>query len=117
MGDAALTVAVTTVAGGILGASTLPFYSDSSNHTKNIYYGAAIGAVAGVLLAAYAGVQEGPAEEEEEAFRRKSELEPTLASDWSLRARLAPEPISAGIGMGSGATPPLFASSWSIWNF
>jgi len=116
VGNAALTVGVTTLAGGILGASTLPFYSDSGAHTKNIYYGAAIGAVVGVLLAAYAGVQEGP-DDDEEAFRRKFEDEPALASDWSLRAKLTPEPISAGIGNASGVVTPLFASSVSIWNF
>jgi hypothetical protein len=59
-GDAALTVAVSTVGGAILGASTLPFYEESSDHTKNIFYGAAIGAVVGVFISAYAGVQEGP---------------------------------------------------------
>jgi hypothetical protein len=59
-GDAALTVAVSTVAGAILGASTLPFYEESSDHTKNIFYGAALGAVIGVFISAYAGVQEGP---------------------------------------------------------
>lgn len=59
-GDAALTVAVSTLAGAALGASTLPFYEESSDHTKNIFYGAAFGAVVGVFLSAYAGVQEGP---------------------------------------------------------
>lgn len=59
-GDATLTVAIATLTGAILGASTLPFYDESGDHTKNIYYGAALGAVAGVFVAAYAGVQEGP---------------------------------------------------------
>lgn len=60
LGDAVLTVAVSTVAGAALGASTLPFYEESGEHTNNIFYGAAIGAVAGVVIAAYAGVSEGP---------------------------------------------------------
>ncbi len=59
-GDALLTVGVSTAAGAILGASTLPFYGSPSDNTKNIFYGAAIGAVIGVFIAAYAGVQEGP---------------------------------------------------------
>ncbi len=59
-GDAAVTVAIASVAGAVLGASTLPFYEESGEHTKNIFYGAALGAVAGVLISAYAGVQEGP---------------------------------------------------------
>ncbi len=60
LGDSALTVAVSTLAGAVLGASTLPFYENSGDHTNNIFYGAAIGAVVGVFVAAYAGVQEGP---------------------------------------------------------
>lgn len=60
LGDAALTVAVSTVAGAILGASTLPFYETPSDNTKNIFYGAAVGAVVGVFVSAYSGVQEGP---------------------------------------------------------
>lgn len=69
-GDAALTVSIATVSGAVLGLSTLPFYEESGKHTKNIFYGAAIGAVAGVLISAYSGVKEGPGDdEEEEAFR------------------------------------------------
>lgn len=59
-GDAALVVGLTTVAGSIIGASTLPFYEDSGAHTENILYGAAVGAVTGVLISAYAGVREVP---------------------------------------------------------
>ncbi|MGE3261112.1 MAG: hypothetical protein AB7K68_04990 [Bacteriovoracia bacterium] len=70
MGEAATTVTVTTVAGAILGASTLPFYEDSGKNTKNIFYGAAVGAVVGVLISAYSGVQDGRAEDEEEANAR-----------------------------------------------
>jgi len=58
MGDAALTVAVTSGAGAILGASTLPFYGEPDKHKKNIFYGASFGAIIGVLIAAYAGFQE-----------------------------------------------------------
>lgn len=72
LGDSALTVAVTTVSGAILGASTLPFYEDSGAHTKNIFYGAAVGAVGGVLIAAFAGVQEGRVQSDEDiAFHKK----------------------------------------------
>lgn len=85
-GDAALTVSITTVSGAILGVSTLPFYDDSGKHTKNIFYGAALGAVAGVLIAAYAGVQEG-AVDDEEVVLRKQERE-TL---YLAQRRLVPE--------------------------
>ena len=65
LADAATTVTVTTVAGAVLGASTLPFYEDSGKNTQNIFYGAAVGAVAGVLIAAYSGVQDGKVDDEE----------------------------------------------------
>jgi hypothetical protein len=72
-GDAALTVSIATVSGAIIGVSTLPFYEDSGAHSKNIFYGAAIGAVVGVLISAYAGVEQGKNAEdaEEDAFLKK----------------------------------------------
>lgn len=60
VGDSALLVGLSTLSGAVLGASTLPFYEDSGAHTKNIFYGAAIGAVIGVGIAAYSGVKDGP---------------------------------------------------------
>jgi hypothetical protein len=101
IGDAALTVAISTVSGAVLGASTLPFYEDSGKHTKNIFYGAALGAVVGVLYAAYAGVSEGPLEEEEEARlmdRRSRFLEPrpSLVSAEITTKRFAPSMIPDG---------------------
>jgi hypothetical protein len=73
LGDSALTVAFATVGGAIMGASTLPFYETPGDHTKNIFYGAAIGAVVGVIISAYAGVQEGPdyGEDEEASLNRR----------------------------------------------
>lgn len=73
-GDAALTVAIGTVSGAILGASTLPFYSQPSDHTKSIFYGAAIGAVVGVFVAAYAGVEEGKVDEDENASLKQLKI-------------------------------------------
>jgi hypothetical protein len=58
--DAVIAVSVGTVAGAVLGASTLPFYADPGSHTKNIFYGAALGAMVGVLASAYVGVKESP---------------------------------------------------------
>jgi len=63
LGDAALVVAVSAGTGAILGASTLPFYSDPSANKKNIFYGASFGAVIGVLISAYSGFQESAKEE------------------------------------------------------
>lgn len=90
MADAATTVTVTTVAGAILGASTLPFYEDSGKNTKNIFYGAAVGAVVGVLISAYSGVQDGKMEDEEEARAARER------TDLALRSKLLrPESTSA----------------------
>ncbi len=58
VGDAILTVGISTAAGAVLGLSTLPFYHESSEHVRNIFYGAAVGAVAGVLITAYSGFQD-----------------------------------------------------------
>ena len=88
LGDAALTISMATVSGAILGVSTLPFYEESSKHTKNIFYGAAIGAVAGVMISALAGVQEGTNGDDEAALNRKNEM-------LSLHRKLAPENSTA----------------------
>lgn len=92
VGDSALTVAFATIGGAILGASTLPFYEDPGDHTKNIFYGAAIGAVAGVIISAYAGVQEGPDyNDEEEASLRRARRPSELAINEAPALRLRPE--------------------------
>lgn len=56
--DVVMLVGVSTLAGGILGASTLPFHSEPGNHVDNLYIGAAIGAVIGVGIAAWSGVSD-----------------------------------------------------------
>jgi hypothetical protein len=89
IGDAALTISMATVSGAILGVSTLPFYEESGKHTKNIFYGAAIGAVAGVMISALAGVQQGTSgDDEEAALSRRHE---TL----SWHRKVAPEKSTA----------------------
>ena len=57
-GDAALTVGLASGVGAVLGASTLPFYATPGDNTKNIFYGAALGAVTGVILASFAALQD-----------------------------------------------------------
>lgn len=84
-GDAALTVSIATATGAILGLSTLPFYEDSGKHGKNVFYGAALGAVAGVFLSAYSGVQEGANGDDEEAMKKRSS--PSLYSANSSQNR------------------------------
>ena len=87
LGDAALTVAVSTGAGALLGASTLPFYKESGEHSKNIFYGAAVGAVIGVFISAAAGVTDPNATNDDADARIKRQTEYQLAQ----RARLAPD--------------------------
>lgn len=54
-GEAVLTVAGGALAGTVLGASTLPFYGSPGDHMQNIWIGAAVGTVVGVLVSAAAG--------------------------------------------------------------
>lgn len=106
-GDAALTVSIATVSGAIIGVSTLPFYEDSGAHTKNIFYGAAIGAVVGVLISAYAGVQEGKNadDEDEEARLQRLHRNQMVAFQTSIK----PESKSAAkIGSGLVSTPAIW---------
>jgi hypothetical protein len=106
MSEAATTVTVTTVAGALLGASTLPFYEDSGANTKNIFYGAAVGAVVGVLLAAYSGVQDGKVDDEEEAIAKRNKDQ--LAQ---LRHSLQPEHSSGACRNGSESRSRLVSIS------
>lgn len=73
VGEAFTVVGISTLSGAALGASTLPFYS-SGSHTQNVWFGAAMGAVVGVFISAYAGFHEGAADaadSENDAFRTK----------------------------------------------
>lgn len=67
-GDAALTVGISSAVGGILGLSTLPFYEDSSAHVRNIWIGAAIGAVIGVGISAFSALKATDPSEFEEDY-------------------------------------------------
>ncbi len=113
LGDSALVIAYSTVGGAVLGASTLPFYEDPGDHTKNIFYGAAIGAVIGVIISAYAGVQDGPDySEEEEALLYKGGRKPSsLAINESPELRLRAELSTTTRKLAS--TGPRGAVLWS----
>jgi hypothetical protein len=52
-------VGVAGGAGAILGLSTLSFYKDPSNHIPNIWTGAAIGVIVGVIWVAFNSAQRG----------------------------------------------------------
>lgn len=54
-----LIVAGAGAGGAIIGLSTLSFYETPSNHIRNIWTGAAIGLIAGVVFVAYTSAQKG----------------------------------------------------------
>ena len=111
--DALLTVGAATLGGAILGASTLPFYEESTEHTNNILYGAAIGAVVGVLISAYSGVKEGPNYEDARLAPRKPSA---LAINESPASRLKAE-SSIAIRQSlsrSGSSPAFWTSVASL---
>lgn len=73
--EGAICVGISTLAGGLLGASTLPFYPVPKDHTENVFYGAAFGAVAGVVIASYAGF---PADGDVEELNDDASARPLL---------------------------------------
>lgn len=54
-----LLVAAAGAGGAILGLSTLSFYDKPSKHIANVWTGAAIGIIAGVIFVAYNSAQKG----------------------------------------------------------
>ncbi len=57
-----LLVAAAGGAGAVLGLSTLSFYDKASQHISNVWTGAAIGIIAGVIFVAYSSAQKGSEE-------------------------------------------------------
>lgn len=57
-----LIVAGAGAGGAILGLSTLSFYDKASKHISNVWTGAAIGIIAGVIFVAYSSAQKGSEE-------------------------------------------------------
>lgn len=57
-----LIVAGAGVGGAVLGLSTLSFYDKASKHISNVWTGAAIGIIAGVIFVAYSSAQKGSEE-------------------------------------------------------
>jgi hypothetical protein len=94
VGDSVLTVGISTLAGGVLGLSTLPFYKEPSENTRMIFYGAALGAVAGVLIVAYAGFQDSADSAYEEAKLRKYDQYDLASSAKAMEWKRANEPAA-----------------------
>lgn len=57
-----LLVAAAGAGGAILGLSTLSFYDKASEHISNVWTGAAMGIIAGVIFVAYSSAQKGSEE-------------------------------------------------------
>jgi hypothetical protein len=57
--DDILLVAAAGAGGAILGLSTLSFYETPSQHISNLWTGAALGIIAGVIFVAYNSAQKG----------------------------------------------------------
>ena len=57
-----LLVAGAGAGGAILGLSTLSFYDKASMHVSNVWTGAAMGIIAGVIFVAYSSAQKGSEE-------------------------------------------------------
>lgn len=55
-------VAAAGAGGAILGLSTLSFYDKASQHISNVWTGASIGIIAGVIFVAYSSAQKGSEE-------------------------------------------------------
>jgi hypothetical protein len=109
VGQAAVAVAVTTGAGAVLGASTLPFYAEPGKNTRNIFYGAALGAIGGVFLASYWGLRE-TQEQEDDASKNKRNRDGEWA--WSRSVRPVGAEGSASLSvLGSAGNHTILSAS------
>lgn len=66
--------------GAILGLSTLSFYDKASNHIANVWTGAAIGIIVGVIFVAYNSAQKG--QEELVGSHSSEEFSTSERSSW-----------------------------------
>lgn len=78
--DDILMVAGAGLAGAILGLSTLSFYETPSLHVGNIWTGAAVGIIAGVVFVAYNSAQKGS--EELVTMKSSSEFDTFDRGQW-----------------------------------
>jgi hypothetical protein len=75
-------VAGAGAAGAVLGLSTLSFYDKPSKHVSNIWTGAALGIIAGVVYVVYDNAQRNS--EDLISSRPSREFETAERSDWHL---------------------------------
>jgi hypothetical protein len=89
-------IAAAGAGGAIIGLSTLSFYDKPSKHVSNIWMGAAVGVIAGVILVAVGHAQK---TEEELSLMPSTKMTPeftTVArSDWHFNNIQAASPVSS----------------------
>jgi hypothetical protein len=78
--DDILLVAAAGAGGAVLGLSTLSFYDTPSQHISNLWTGAAIGIIAGVIFVAYNSAQKGS--EDLVSARSSEEFSTSERSTW-----------------------------------
>lgn len=72
------------IGGAVLGLSTLSFYDKPSKHVSNIWMGAAVGIIAGVIVVAV-----GHAQKSQEAFEEEAYYSPKTTPDFVTSERYA----------------------------
>ena len=80
-----LIVAAAGAGGAILGLSTLSFYDKPSKHIANVWTGAALGVIAGVIFVAYNSAQKGS--EDLVSQRSSEEFSTSERASWHSDSR------------------------------
>ena len=80
-----LIVAAAGAGGAILGLSTLSFYDKPSKHIANVWTGAAVGVIAGVIFVAYNSAQKGS--EDLVSQRSSEEFSTSERASWHSDSR------------------------------
>ena len=96
------TMGISVAVGAVLGASTLPFYDQPTDHVSNVYAGAAVGAAVGLGVIIYGLVRGGPSEEEKFHFDRSKEFESGLLPRARAGRVVHSFPIHRSPGTGPG---------------
>lgn len=92
-----LLVAGATAAGGLLGLSTLSFVDQPSKHLRNVWTGAAIGMITGVIFVAYNSAQRGS----EELQNEEASIDFSTSERFSWHEQSAPELTLAQVHFGT----------------
>lgn len=117
VGDAALTVGISSAVGAILGLSTLPFYEDSSAHTRNIWIGAAVGAVIGVGIASFSALKNTDPQEFEDDYEEADKQDFSLITPGNVPTLAAPASSALPRGKQNATDVVAFHAPVKIFSF